>query len=237
MVDLVNHWKQEMQDMLKEKAREVEAQEEEVPHAEVIQPINLMEDEENTETQPEDHEKLPRKDEMVSCKKEVMMEFDTLKTVKSEPDLGETVKCKRCDFECISREALRKHRDNIHKVVKISYCDQCDYKCTKKQLVLDHIERMHSNGTVEPEADMKCNKCEFVCTSRDVLRKHRNNIHKVVKTSYCNQCDYKCTKKQLVLDHIERTHSDGTDTETRTCHKCDFSCNTIRALNFSSIMY
>ena len=70
MLDLVNHWKQEMQDMLmKEKAREVEEEEEEVPHAEVIQPIDLIE-----ETQPEenlDHEKLPRKDETASCKEEI----------------------------------------------------------------------------------------------------------------------------------------------------------------------
>lgn len=231
MVDLVSHWNQEMQAMLKGKVTGGEEIEEEVPHAEVIQPINLVEDEENIEGE----EKLPKKDNLVACKEEVMMEPDDeiLKTVKSEADLGDFVKCKRCDFKCTSRESLRKHRDNIHKVVKISYCDQCDYKCTKKQLVLDHIERAHSDGTVKSEADaLKCNRCDYICTSREALRKHRNNIHKVVKTSYCNQCDYKCTKKQLVLDHIERTHSDGTETETRTCHKCNFSCNTIRAMNF-----
>ena len=240
MVELVNHWNQEMQALVKENANRAEEEQgekedEEVPNAEVIQTVELIEAEEKVGAQSKDlvgQEKLFKEDEMmVTCKEEVKMpEQDsvTLKTIKSESDLGEVKKCKRCEFICASKEELRKHRNNKHKVVKLSYCDQCDYKCTKKQLVLDHIERTHSDGT---ETELRtCHKCDFTCNTIRELNYHKYKIHKKKKIFYCNDCDYKCVKRDLYNVHKEKEHGHKLEPEIRNCKKCSFVCTTFTEL-------
>ena len=73
--------------------------------------------------------------------------------------------CDICDNEATRLDALKRHKQAVHKDVKY-YCDKCDYKVTRLGYLKTHKQAVH--GVVIHNCDICDNEATRLALSSDI---------------------------------------------------------------------
>ena len=106
--------------------------------------------------------------------------------------------CEECDFKTNYEQALKRHKEAIHKGVCYT-CEQCDYKATTKGSLKLHVANKHE-GVV-----FSCNQCIYKATTKPSLKQHVQFLHEGVVYP-CSHCDYKGRHRGALNRHVKMKH-------------------------------
>ncbi|XP_018567057.1 zinc finger protein 366-like [Anoplophora glabripennis] len=153
-----------------------------------------------------------------------------------------TWKCSLCDFDCNSKEVLRKHITSTHKnPSNLFICSLCAYtteylhklvshKTWHKNLadaqchVLDVPKTVVERKICSESKEEKCAICGCKYKNRNELGEHITAAHKDpsdLNMFKCNICDYLTVYFHVLVKHVSN-HNSFPDTDWYLCNKCDY---------------
>ena len=123
--------------------------------------------------------------------------------------------CDTCGKECSTKQNLKTHCQNVHKM-----CAKCDKTFVDKN---KHYKLWHSK--------IKCKHCDYSCKDKNKLTIHMEENHNFTNSKQsgsgrCQICSEVFESKEVRLDHEEKAHGHL----KQTCEKCNSICLTIRHL-------
>ena len=113
--------------------------------------------------------------------------------------VGVVYSCDECEFSASLKWLLTRHKNAIHKNLKIQ-CDQCDYVATYQYRLDQHKANIHQ-GINHP-----CDQCEYVSKTKEGLKSHKEAKHLGIRY-LCDQCTFSSTTKGDLTRHKHRKHS------------------------------
>ena len=118
-----------------------------------------------------------------------------------------------CPFCGKNMKSLKIHIEDMHTDLKVINCDKCDYT-NKKRLVTTHFEQVHK-ALAKP--------CPYCGKSVMNFKRHfkRNcSSSPTVKTPVisCEQCSKKFSTKYHLTRHVNSTHKNIRDIESKQCN-------------------
>ncbi|RZF38298.1 hypothetical protein LSTR_LSTR007896 [Laodelphax striatellus] len=125
-----------------------------------------------------------------------------------------TLQCKSCDFVCNDPVLLKRHNQQVHRLVKtLQCCHLCEHKFLTASQLQRHL-RTHSG-----ERPYSCTVCDYRSAQMDTLKAHFRT-HTGEKPYSCAQCEFKCAQLSALRTH-QFTH---TNEKPFGCDRCDYRC-------------
>jgi len=131
-------------------------------------------------------------------------------------------KCDSCNYKCVSRGDLKKHKKAVHDKIKNVACDICDYKCSLNCNLNQHKKQVH-----DKIKNFACDidDCNFKSSTNSGLIQHKKIVHYKIKNSACDidDCKYKCSSNSDLKKHKKRVHY---KIKNFACDNCNFKSST-----------
>ena len=108
--------------------------------------------------------------------------------------------CKRCEFQCTTREELNSHYD-VHVSDERPYkCTLCDYRAGLKNTLDTHMKYKHSD-----EKPFSCTVCSYRCVTKGQLTIHQRK-HTGERPYKCPYCSYDTAQQSNLKSHVKHRH-------------------------------
>ncbi|XP_062533931.1 transcription factor grauzone-like isoform X2 [Armigeres subalbatus] len=140
-------------------------------------------------------------------------------------------KCSHCSRACPSRQALRRHIQQVHtpEDAKIYDCGECGKKFSTSKGLARH-EKLHDEGSnvkrrtrvvdnekiIAENINLECDSCQKKCDSFGSLQRHSSTEHSKLAYVFC--CGLRFNKKPRLIDHV-LFHLDPTSFQCKICHR------------------
>ena len=128
----------------------------------------------------------------------------------------ELLKCKKCGFSCIQKNAMKRHIQFKHEGGAF-LCSSCDFKT-------DTLNHLQSHEEQHNERTLKCPHCKYMGRGNSTLKKHmlRHEDPKYL----CTECDYKTYDRANFSTHKTTKHGNI----VHQCESCDYGSKSKRSL-------
>ena len=182
----------------------------------------------------------PPKKQLYKCQVCSGVEFESDILLKSHIASVHTmkIKCKNCDFRCVTSAQLLEHMVQNHGPKKQLNKQKIMYKCHKcsgvefesEILLNSHTASIHTNKI--PTAPihtnkLKCKKCDFSCETSGQLCGHIGKNHRPKKQLHkCQVCSGVEFENEILLN----SHTASVHTNKIKCEKCEFTCKSTAQL-------
>jgi len=162
----------------------------------------------------ETEEKTPKREKVVcyQCSFEAKRVRIMENHVKEEHE--GVSKCQECDYTATSWLSVKKHIDQVHRLIRYP-CTQCDYVGVNKPALTNHIRCKHE------EKSYPCDECSYVGADLKYLRNHKAAQH-TGRSYACDQCDVVVATNKGLQRHVKRKH----EGQAFLCDQCDYKGST-----------
>lgn len=136
----------------------------------------------------------------------------------TDPD---SLKCKICGRQCISRPRLQEHMFDYHNPNGLRFkCDKCPRSYATNSALKHHESTHFTEEEKERQKQInKCQECGQGFVTRTILICHIRNTHMKVGQSVCDHCAKVFGSKQALKIHYDLKHSENPP-EKKQCPIC-----------------
>ena len=121
------------------------------------------------------------------------------KKSKNTSDILVELTCRKCPFECESKDEMDKHYVAMHETCKRKKCEEFTFKCHLCDYGSNETRNIDAHGLIE-HGILKCERCDYRAEDRDIMRKHMET-HSGQYILPCGICEFETTKK-ATLDEL-----------------------------------
>lgn len=138
--------------------------------------------------------------------------------VMSKHDLLQTHECNQCEFTCLNKSSLSRHKSKAHFNIVMKKCAKCPFTADSKTVNKHMIKEHKCNPYTETKY---CNMCTFSSDNYFRLQRHINMIHNELCTcKYYLTCTFTARNEKEIERHIKRSHEE--DVKATTCMHCGY---------------
>eukprot|EP00095_Tigriopus_kingsejongensis_P006375 snap_masked-scaffold42_size484952-processed-gene-3.20 protein:Tk06375 transcript:snap_masked-scaffold42_size484952-processed-gene-3.20-mRNA-1 annotation:"zinc finger x-chromosomal protein" len=120
--------------------------------------------------------------------------------------------CDLCDHRCARSNALKRHKELVHKKFEIGnyFCDICGRSFNQERILRRHINQTHENP--KEEIVHNCQRCDYVADNKSHLTQHMTIHHSdTADDQYpCDQCNKAFRIEKYLKYHKKYVHSGKT---------------------------
>ena len=132
-------------------------------------------------------------------------------------------KCDICERNLTSKDALERHKIQIHSDEKIKYnCEKCSEEYYSKKSFENHVAK--HNG----EPAHACDKCNQKFYTSYYLERHKKETHGKQRF-YCTQCEYSSKHSSGFKRHTKTLHSDERPFKCNFCESTFKTTSTMKS--------
>lgn len=120
--------------------------------------------------------------------------------------------CDLCDHKCARSNALKRHKELVHKKFEIGnyFCDICGRSFNQERILRRHINQTHENP--KEEVVHQCQRCDYIADNKSHLTQHMTIHHSdTADDQYpCDQCNKAFRIEKYLKYHKKYVHSGKT---------------------------